>query len=214
MVGDLQFVFQATYFTHYTMTVNAGGARIETIASSDQTPRVYEKAWDVAFADVEAVTVYNWRRYEVEGEAVYLHCRNGKTVMFMTSPTWRAAERVSETDRANYFAAAAAVLKALTVAKAELRVRSGRPVGWKIKWAVILLLVAISLSSLFIWQTSDMADGAFSREFVVATIFVMVALFGVYRREMLAPARYETVGAVAEWMAKRAPRGGAVGRGA
>jgi hypothetical protein len=205
MAGDSRFTFKGTRFTRFTVTVGSTGARIEYASSAEGVSYRYAKAWDIVFADVELATVYEWRTQQVEGEAIYLHCRRGGTPMVMTSPAWRAAGYVSNEDRATYFAATAALFRALAAARPETRVRNGRPRGWRTRWTLYLTAAAAIVSGLFLWQTGDgRVDDSF-RATGVAAIIAMTALYGVYRTKLLAPVKFAGIGDVADWMSKRAP---------
>ncbi len=205
MVGESRFTFKATYFTRYTLGVSADRVSIRSVASNGAAKTVYDKTKDVAFSDLRSVTVYNWQSRQVEGEAVYLQAKRGGTVMFMTSPTWHAAGAVSSGDRGTYFAATAAVFQALAAAKPDLRIRNGRPAGWKIGRVAILALVAAVLSGLFFWQTVGSTFSGTYSVLVAASIVAILTLYGIYRLKLLSPTRHAAVGEVASWMAKRAP---------
>jgi hypothetical protein len=208
MVGASQFTFRATHFTRYTVGVTADGVSVCAAASNDQGKTVYEKTRDVAFSDIRFVTVYSWQSRQVEGEVVYLQTRRNGTVMFMTSPTWHAEGSVSGDDRGAYFAATAAVFKALAAARPDLRIRNGRPAGWKIARVAFLALAAAVLSGLLVWQMGDPASGGVYLVIAVASIIAVLALYGIYRLKLLSPTRYAPVDEVAGWTAKRAPVAG------
>lgn len=205
MVGDSHFAFQSTDATRFTVAVGTTSVRIEQVTSAEGSSLRREKTWDMPLADIKSATVFDWRVSDVTGEAIYLRDRRGMTAMFMSSSFWLAQGRVSKSDQDQYLAATAALFKALAIARPQIRIRKGRPPGWKLSRTLFLAGFAVLLSALFLWQTGGWLMNDDRRTIVVAAIFVMTVLYGIYRAKLLSPVSFADVHDVATWMAGRAP---------
>ena len=206
MVEDSVFTFQGAGASRFTVSIGAARVRVAYVSTSEHGSFRHEKSWDVALADIVSATVCDWRVRGVGGEAIYLHCKRGGTPMFMTSSVWLTEGRVSGGDRDTYLAATAALFKALAATHPQMRIRKGRPPGWKTRWTVYLACGASLLSGLFLWETGGFVFADDSRRLiVVASIFAMATLFGIYRVRLLQQPSHAGVSDVAAWMVKRAP---------
>jgi hypothetical protein len=203
MVGDLTFIFRATSLTRFTIGVSAAGVQVYSESAKERGK--FERSWDVAFADLAGATVFEWVTRRGKGEAVYLHKKQGGTVMFSTT-SGALGKDVTEADRAGYEAATAAVFKALAAVRPDILVRKGRAPGDIVAALVIQLTFAGVLSGLFWWQSAEASDSY--RWSIVALIVAMTLLYCVSRLKLFRKPVFASAGEVATAMARRLPASG------